>query len=231
MIARTPPLLALAALAAGCGGDRADVELTVTAPQVSAELLPGATIEIAWTLTGDAEIVVTVTPLEQASGIEIHDELAAAGDGGFTWDGRDTGGALVPPDVYDLEVGAFVAGDPVDAVTRSVAVHGITITDPAPGATRVISAADGGGDLHYRTVSQRAIDVDTTLIAGTDELLIDHRTVPGEFVPFVRDVHFTGSDLGGAPIPAGIYTVVVDARDPDSSLAYRVTGGMLDWRP
>jgi hypothetical protein len=215
---------------AGCGDDGgAAVALTITAPEGTAELVPGGTIELAWEVTGPAEVVLTMTPLNEPAGQVIYDEPVETGATTFVWDGHDLQGNLLAADVYDLSVAAFVDGDPVDEQVRSIAVHGVTITDPAPGETRTILGSEGVVDLHYRTVSQRVIALETKLLPG--ELLVDTRTIPGEFVPFTRDVAFTGMTVGGGAVPAGTYTVVVDASDADTDLAYRVEGGMIDWQP
>jgi hypothetical protein len=215
---------------AACGDDGgAAVELTITEPEGTTEIVPGGTIDLAWEVTGPAEVVLTMTPLNEPAGVVIYDEPVEAGATTFVWDGHDLQGNLLPPDVYDLSVTAFVDGDPVDESVRSIAVHGVTITDPAPGETRVILGSEGIVDLHYRTVSQRVIALETRLLPG--ELLVDTRTIPGEFVPFTRDVAFNGMTVAGDAVPAGTYTVVVDASDADTELAYRVEGGMVDWQP
>jgi hypothetical protein len=38
-------------------------------------------------------------------------------------------------------------------------------------------------------------------------------------------------DADGDTVPSGTYTVIVDADDPDSDLAYRAEGGDLVWGP
>jgi hypothetical protein len=222
-------LVSCCALAACGDGADAPVELTITAPEGTTEILPGGTIELAWELTGPAEVVLTMTPLNEPAGVEIYDELLDAGATTFVWDGRDLQGNLLASDVYDLTATAFVDGDPVDESVRSVAVHGVTITDPAPGETRTILGSDAAPKVRYRTVSQRVIALETRLLPG--ELLVDTRTIPGEFVPFTRDIAFTGMIVGGGEVPAGTYTMVVDASDADSDLAYRVEGGTIDWQP
>lgn len=221
--------LLLLALLAACDGDpAADVTLTVTEPPISIELLPGGTIDVAWTLEGGpAEVVVELFPLNEVTGTVLYQDTAPEGDTRFTWDGRDGDGALLPPDVYDLEITAYVDGAIVDTAVRNVSVHGVIVTDPRAGDTRIVRASDGQVDFLYLTVSQRVIALATTL----DTHVIDERTIPGELVPFERTVHFAGTDLDGAAIPAGVYPLIVHVTDPDGDLAYQATGGMVDWRP
>jgi hypothetical protein len=216
-------------LLAACDGDGVAVELTVVEPSATVELLPGGEIDMAWTVTGgDAELVISVIPLNETTGIVIHDELVAEGDGAFVWTGDDVDGAAVPPDVYDLDFTLFVDGDPVDGALRNISVHGVIVTDPGPGETVVVRGSDGGADFHYVTVSQRVIMLTTSL----DAIGIDERSIPGEFVPFERTVHFDGTDLAGGAIPAGVYTLTVHGWDADDpGLDYERTGGTVDWRP
>lgn len=231
--------LALLFLAlAACNGDGGGpAELDVTEPAATVELLPGDEIVLAWTVTGgDAELVVSVIPLNEPTGIVIYDEAAPEGDGSFAWDGLDVAGDLVPPDVYDLDFTLFVDGDPVDSALRNISVHGVIVVDPGVGETRVVLGSEGETDFVYVTVSQRVIMMTTSLdpdlgVLG-DELRIDERSIPGEFVPFDRTVHFDGTDLDGAAIPGGVYTLVVDAEDADApELVYRAVGGTVDWQP
>jgi hypothetical protein len=237
----TRRVVAGAALAAGwlvaaCADPGAGVDLAVTAPAGTAELVPGGTVSIAWTLRGGpATIQVDVIPLGREVGWRIHEEEGAApGPGGLTWAGRDRDGARVPPDVYDLVVTAHVDGVLVAGGLRNLAVHGVVPLDPAPGQVRVVLGSQPDAELRYRTVSHRVIRLTTLLdpdpqVAG-DERAIDVQTIPGELVPFVRSVFFDGADLTGAPLEAGRYTLVVDA-DDDGELAYRTPGGIVDWRP
>jgi hypothetical protein len=230
-------LASLCLVLAACDGDGGPVELSVTEPEATVELLPGDTIDMSWTVSGgDGELVITVIPLNQPDGIVVYDEAAPAGDGSFAWDGLDVTGALVPPDVYDLDFTLFVDGDPVDSALRNISVHGVIVVDPGVGETRVVLGSDGEVDFVYVTVSQRVIMMTTSLdpdlgVLG-DELRIDERSIPGEFVPFDRTVHFDGTDLDGVAIPGGLYTLVVDAEDADApELVYRAVGGTVDWRP
>ncbi len=223
-------ILALAA----CGGDPAELELDLIEPSATVELLPGGAVDVTWTITGgDAEMVVTLTPITTDDTIIIYDEPAAEGAGGFTWDGEDVTGALVLPDVYDLEATLFVDGDPGDSKVRNLSVHGVYVTTPVPGDELTIAGSAVPVDVHYVTVSQRVIHLRTRLVPAVGaEILIDDRTIPGEFVPFERDVHVTGLDTAGVAIPEGDYTVVVDVTDDDDpDLAYRSTGGVVHWRP
>jgi len=230
----TPLLLLLAA----CGDDGGGlVELTVVEPSATVELLPGGDIDLAWTVTGgDAELVVSVIPLNETTGIVIYDEAAPEGDGSFSWEGLDVDGNLVPPDVYDLDFTLFVDGDPVDDALRNISVHGVIVVDPGVGETRVVLGSGGETDFVYVTVSQRVImmttSLDPDLAALGDEIAIDERSIPGEFVPFDRTVHFDGTDLDGTAIAGGVYTLVVDAADADDpELVYRAVGGTVDWQP
>jgi hypothetical protein len=222
---------------AACEGDGGPVELDVVEPSATVELLPGGEIDLVWTVTGgDAELVVSVIPLNEETGIVIYDEVAPEGDGSFAWDGLDVSGNLVPPDVYDLDFTLFVDGDPVDSALRNMSVHGVIVVDPGVGETRLVLGSEGETDFVYVTVSQRVImmttSVDPDLGVLGDELRIDERSIPGEFVPFDRTVHFDGTDLDGVAIPEGVYTLVVDAEDADApDLVYRAVGGTVDWRP
>ncbi len=222
--------LTLVALLGACGDPDAIVELDLEQPDGSVELLPGGEVEFAWTvLGGDAELVLDVVPLGSADAIVIYDENVAEGAGSFTWDGRDLDGDLIAPDVYDIEATLFVDGDPVDDTVRNLSVQGVTVTTPAAGEELTINGSDGTVDLHYVTVSQRVIHLYTRL---GDDILIDDRTIPGELVPFERDVHFMGVDTLGAAVPEGDYVVNVDVTDDDDpSLSYRATGGTVHWRP
>lgn len=221
-------LLLLVLLTACDGEGTADVTLTVTEPPISVELLPGGSIDIAWTLEGGpADVVVELFPLNEVEGVVLYDEAAPEGDTRFTWDGRDGAGTLLPPDVYDLEISAYVDGVLADTAVRNVSIHGVIVTDPSAGTTRIVRGTDGQVDFLYLTVSQRVIALTTTL--GT--YVIDDRTIPGELVPFERTVHFDGADLQGVAIPTGVYPLVVDVTDPDGDLAYQAVGGMVDWRP
>ena len=231
-------LAVLCFLLAACDGDGSGaVELTVIEPSATVELLPGDEIDLAWEVSGGgAELVISVIPLNEPDGIVIYDELVAEGPGELAWDGLDVEGNLVPPDVYDLDFTLFVDGDPVDSALRNMSVHGVIVADPGPGETRVVLGSEGETDFVYITVSQRVIMLTTSLdpdldVLG-DEHAIDDRSIPGEFVPFDRTVHFDGTDLDGAAIPEGVYTLVVDARDDDApELVYRAVGGTVDWQP
>jgi len=230
-------LAATLLLVAACGEEPAEIELSFEEPASTVELLPDGEVEMAWTITGgDAELVITLTELNGDDPITIYDDNEVEGPGGFTWDGDDVGGALVPPAVYDLEATLFVDGEPGDFAVRNLSVHGVYVTSPAPD-DEVTIPGSMLEDLHYVTVSQRVIHLRTRLVpaAGPEilpEILIDDRTIPGEFVPFERDVNFAGVDVDGNPIPASDYTVVVDATDDDDpSLVYRATGGVLHWLP
>lgn len=221
--------LAILCLTLAACDDGGLVELEVVEPSATVELLPGGETELAWIVIGGvAELVVTLIPLNQPAGLVIFDEEVAEGAGSFVWTGRDVDGALVPPDVYDLDFALFVDGEPVDGALRNLSVHGVLVTDPGPGETRVILGSAGETDVHYVTVSQRVIMMTTLL----DDIPIDERSIPGEFVPFERTVHFDGLDLDGAAIPAGQYTLTVHAWDADApELDYTSTGGTVDWQP
>lgn len=234
---RLAPLCLLLAACVADGDGTPTARLDVHEPSATVELLPGGEVEISWTVSGaGAELVITVIPLNQPSGFVIFDDAVAEGPGGFTWDGRSTQGGLVPPDVYDLDFALLVDGEPVDTALRNLSVHGVIVTDPAAGELRVILGSEGETDVHYVTVSQRVIrlttSLDPDLDTDGDELAFDERTIPGEFVPFLRTIHFDGADLDGAAIPEGVYRLVVDALDDDApDLAYRAIGGTVDWRP
>lgn len=235
MTHRAPRAVLLAAALAGCSDDPAPLELTLTAPVATVEILPGGAIEMAWTVTGSADLTITLTPLNDTDGLVIFDDTVAAGAGGFTWEGRDVDGALVPPDVYDLEVVAYVDGDPADQVLRNLSVHGVVFTDPGPGEELTIVGSDLPHDIIATTVSQRVIEltfsIDPDAAVDGDELAIFATSIPGEFVPFPRWIHFDGLDTSDVAIPGGDYQVVCDALDADDDLAYRVRGGTLHWRP
>ena len=226
-------------LLAACVGNGVDETplLDVHEPSATVELLPGGEVAMSWTVTGDgAELVITLIPLDEPSGFVIFDDAVAEGPGGFTWDGRSTQGGLVPPDVYDLDFTLYFQGAPADTALRNLSVHGVVVTDPAPGELRVILGSEGETDVHYVTVSQRVIwlttSLDPDLDTDGDEIPFDERTIPGEFVPFLRTIHFDGADLDGLAIPGGVYRLVVDALDDDApDLAYRAIGGTVDWRP
>jgi hypothetical protein len=166
----------------------------------------------------------------------IIDEDIVEGPGGGPWMGFDVDDVLVTPDVYDLVATALVDGNVVDTALRNVSVHGAYFTDPAPGEEVTVTGTEGQRDFTYVTVSQRVIELVTSLdpdpdVAG-DELVIDERSIPGEFVPFVRTVHFEGVTLGDVPIPEGDYTLTLDGSDADDpELVYRRTGGVVHWRP
>lgn len=224
--------LAAVLLLAACGGDPAvEIELELHEPSSTVELLPGRTTDITWTITGgDAELQLDLVRIASDDATTIFDEVEPEGDGAFTWDGTDVGGDLVRPAVYDLEATLFVDGEPGESAVRNVSIQGVYFTTPEPAAELAIAGSAVPVDLHYVTVSQRVIHLYTRLLPG--DLEIDDRTIPGEFVPFSRDIHFTGLDTSGAPIPEGDYTVVVDVEDDDDpSLAYRSTGGTVRWRP
>jgi hypothetical protein len=215
-------LLAIVALSfAGCGDV---VTLTVTEPSGSVELVPGGTVDFAWTLTGGgAELVIDATPIGAGAGPRIFDQDVPAGDGTFPWVGVDVDATPVPPDVYDVELDAVVDGFEEDFALRTVTVHGIQFLDPAPGETVVVAATTY--DLHVRTVSSRPLDLTYSLVDGATELVFFTDSIGGEFVPFDRTVVFDGT-----AIPAGVYSVVVDATD-GAGLDYRVEGGSIDWQP
>lgn len=225
----------LAASLAACGDDPAPFELELTAPASTVEILPGGSVELAWTVSGPAELVITLIPLNEEVGLVIFDDEVSAGDGGFTWDGRDVDGTLVPPDVYDLEVVAFVDGDPVDQVLRNLSVHGVVFTDPGVGEELTIVGSDLPQDIIATTVSQRVIQlafsIDPDDAVDGDEHVIFETSIPGEFVPFPRWIHFDGFDVADVAIPGGDYRVVCDVVDADDDLAYQVTGGILHWQP
>lgn len=214
--------LLLVAVAA-CGAEAAPVTLTIVEPVGTAELLPGRTVDLVWRLDGGgAEVVATMTELNTDTPRPIHDAHTPAGTTTFTWDGRDLGGALLRPAVYDLEVVAEVDGAAADGATLTLAVHGIRVTDPAPGAVRVVRGSDVPVDLTFVTVSHRVL----ALATSVGDVVIDERTIPGELVAFSRAIRFDG-----AGVPAGVHRVTVAVTDADSDLAYEVTGGEVDWRP
>ena len=100
-----------------------------------------------------------------------------------------------------------------------------------------ITEGPGGGpwagrDVEGQLVLPDVFDIVASVYVDGDELVIDERTIPGEFVPFERIVHFTGVTLADAAIPEGDYTVTLDVSDDDDpTLAYRRTGGRVLWRP
>jgi hypothetical protein len=220
---KSAALVALLFLAA-C--DDEIVTLDVTAPSNSVELVPGGTVDFAWTLSTAAELRISATPIGVGSGPLIFDEDVPAGDGAFPWVGVDIDAVPLPPDVYDVELEAIVDGLTEDSTVRSITVHGIYFTDPAPGDTVTVTASH---DVKVTTVSSRPLDLTFSLVGAT-EIVFDTRSIGGEFVPFDRTVAFTGTDATGAAVPAGTYTVVVDATDNDA-LDYRVEGGTIDWQP
>ncbi len=235
MTHRAPIAVLLSAALAGCTDDPAPVDLELIEPASTVEIVPGGSVDLAWSVTAAVDLTITLIPLNEDVGLVIHDAPVAAGDDGFTWDGRDTDGVLVPPDVYDLEVVAWVDGEPVDQVLRNLSVHGVVFTDPGPGEELTIVGSDVPQDIIATTVSQRVIDltwsVDPDDDIDGDERVIFETSIPGEFVPFPRWIHFDGFDADEVAIPAGDYRVVVDVLDADDDLAYHVAGGILHWRP
>jgi hypothetical protein len=56
-------------------------------------------------------------------------------------------------------------------------------------------------------------------------------SIPGELVPTPRSYPFTGMDAGGAPIPAGTYTLAAFIHARGDTIVYRVDGPTLTWTP
>ncbi|MCA9676975.1 MAG: hypothetical protein KC464_18255, partial [Myxococcales bacterium] len=227
LLALASPLLA----APTCGGDDVGddaptVDFALEAPAATVELVPDGTIDLAWTLTGADHADLIVDLVSVGAGTHTYtilDRAIGAGADGVAWDGHDVDGALVVPDVYDVIVQVTVDGVLVDTAHRNLTVHGIVWTTPAPGDEVTVAAADLVYDFHFITVSQRVIGLITSLdpdvTVDGDEIPFDTRSIPGEFVPFSRDLHFEGVDLDGVAVPAGDYTLVVDVTDADTDLA------------
>jgi hypothetical protein len=237
------PLYALTLALAACGADPDDdgqpeYDFTLTQPLATVELLPGGEVPITWSMAGAAEahLVIELSSVSDDLAYTIVDETITEGPGGGPWAGRDVEGQLVLPDVFDIVASVYVDGLLVGGALRNLSVHGAYVTYPPPDYDLEIAASDGEVDLTYMTVSQRVIRIVTSLdpdpAVDGDELVIDERTIPGEFVPFERIVHFTGVTLADAAIPEGDYTVTLDVSDDDDpTLAYRRTGGRVLWRP
>ncbi len=229
-------------LAAGCGAGDDDTvpeyDFAITAPLGTSELLPDGTIPITWRLAGprDAQLTIDLVSVTDDGAYTIVDETVGAGAGGGPWAGLDVDGALVPPDVYDLVATVLVDNGLVGSALRNVSVHGAYFIDPFPGLDVTVTGTEGMRDLRYVTVSQRVIrlvtSLDPDIAVDGDELVIDERSIPGEFVPFIRIVHFEGTTLEGAAIPQGDYTLTLDGSDDDDpTLVYRRRGGRVLWRP
>jgi hypothetical protein len=204
-----------------CGGSSATT-FELTSPEGTVELTPGDSVPIDWTLTGgDGQLTIEAIPIGATAGTTIFDQDVPEGDGTAPWIGVDIDGNDLPPDVYDL---VFTLDGAEQDTQASVVLDGIYFTDPAPGET---ATATGGYDLQLVTVSFRPLDLETRL----DDILVDTRSIGGEFVPHGRTISFVGTDTSNTPVPAGDYTVTVTAMDPDSSLIYSAVGGTLSFTP
>lgn len=227
---------ALVALLAACG-EPAPPTLDLLQPEGTDELVPGGTVPLAWSVDGGGgDLVITLAQVTGASPpIVIVAQPVGEGPGQLAWDGRDVDGARVPPEVYDLAAELYVDGELVAARLRNLAIQGVTFVHPAAGEALALDDAAVPVELRYATVSQRVLDLvmslDPDLATPGDEIVLDRTSIPGEFVAFERFVRFDGRDFLGAPIPAGVYTVVDDVDDPDTELAYRAVGGTLAWSP
>jgi len=216
--------LAIYALGVVCGGsadDTAGKTLTVTAPIGEAELVPGGTVDVAWTLSAPAELSIDAIALGDTSGPTLFDQQVPQGDGTFPFVGVDATAQPLPPGVYDLAFSVDGAAAETDA---NVLVNGIIVTAPAPGTT---ATATGSYAFEYTSATLRPLDVQVLL--GT--IVFSDETINGELVPHPHVASFPGTDTTGAAVPAGNYAVTITARDPSSALTYTVNGGTLDYTP
>jgi hypothetical protein len=216
--------LALYGLAVVCGGsadDTAGKTLTVTAPIGEAELVPGGTVDVTWTLSDAAQLSIDAVALSSTTGPTLFDQQVPAGAGDFPFAGVDATAQPLPPGVYDL---AFSVDGVASDATASVLVNGITVTAPAPGTT---ATATGTYSFDYTSATLRPLEVTISL----GNIVVSDATINGELVPHDHLVSFTGTDTTGTAVPAGSYAVTITATDPSSALTYTVDGGTLDFTP
>lgn len=215
--------LCLLSFLAACSGGADPVTLEITAPEGLAEITPGGSVDVAWTITGgNAHVSVDAVRVGDTTGVTIFDQDVFEADVTFPWIGVDLDGNDLPPDAYDL---VFTLDGVEQDHRASVMLDGFYFTDPAPGDH---PAAQGSYDLQVVTVSLRPLDLETNL----DDILIDQRSIGGEFVPHGRTISFLGTDTTGTPVPAGDYTVTLLATDPSTGQIFdSVVGGTLSFTP
>jgi hypothetical protein len=213
-------------LVAACGGGGASAPtVTVTAPEGFGELVPGKTVAVGWTATGDFAPIDTTVALALRGGTATHtivdhgvggDGTTALTDSGFTWAGLDRGSQPVPLGYYDLTID--LGDGPIDAGDAHViVVQGVAFTDTA--AVTVSQAAPGTIDFETSTSST----IDVKMFAGTYP--IADTSVPSELHPIARTVTWNGTDTGGAAIPPGTYALGGTVTDAAAGVTYSITGG------
>jgi hypothetical protein len=208
---------------AACGGGSPGT-ITVTSPTGLGELVPTQTIDIAWTVGGDfdpkaVEVDVLLRgTTEQRHVISPAMNESLATTTGFTWDGRvfddptDLALHAAAPGYYDLLVGD--GGALVDAGdSHVVVVQGVSITQPAPGATLTVP-----GDIDFTTSTTSTLDVQ--LLA--DQTMIEDVSVPGELHSVSRTTTFDGP-----PLAKGTYALSAHVTDAAVGVSYDVPGGTL----
>lgn len=228
--------LALALGLAACADDvvcPSAGSFALTEPDGFAELVPGATVTIAWTGDGDpgADVELELTATDGGAPIFVPPALFGAGQ--LTWDGRDRDGLVAPPANY--RIGGVVAkiaacaGRPIVpddlhlVVVQGVRMPREPITWSGSQLTRMFTVA-----TVTRSVLAVRYAVDPDPATDGDELVFLETTVPGELAPVMRSYPFSGTTVAGADIPGGEYDLIALVGTPT---AYRAVGPRLTWLP
>jgi hypothetical protein len=226
---------ALVALAlAGCGGAAGGATITVTSPIGFGERVPTRALAIGWTVAGAldpaAVTVVLVSRDDHAPYPIVEDGVGGAGTSapsatGFTWGGVDLAGHPLPPGYYNLSIDS--GAGPVDAGdTHIVVVQGLAFTAPAPGGPPLAASKAAPLDLDFTTSTVTALSVELTARPPTGPAIrLETVPVPGELHSIGRTVTWNASDVTGAALPPGTYTIGATITDAADQVSYVTVGG------
>lgn len=215
--------LALAvAVAAGCGGSGGTTRLTITEPEGFGQLVPGGSLQFAWTGTYDpAGLGLALRSREGADTITlITNGLPATGAADLTPTGYLWRGPLgsARPGYYDIVTSPDGIEQDDAGDTHVVVLQGLVFTQPANGGSALVVSAAAPGELTFTTSTVSTLDVQI-LANGT---LVKDVPVPSELHTVARTITWDG-----APLAPGSYTISARITDTASGLVYDATGGTV----